>query len=110
MKERRYIAISIKHSEGCRFTLWGYRTADDQERCFAGYSSVGDYDKCELYSLEDFQNNRGNGVIKCNESVKMSRDMVEKWNHYDTVLVDYQDYKNFLRDELGYVIEEGNKI
>jgi AbrB family looped-hinge helix DNA binding protein len=36
--------------------------------------------------------------------------MVEKWNHYDTVLVDYQDYINFLRDELGYVIEEGNQI
>ena len=55
-----------------------------------------DYDKCELYSLEDFQRHYGNGVIKCDKPVKMTMDLVKKWAEYDTVLVDYGEYKTFV--------------
>lgn len=35
MEDRKYIAISIKHSAGVRFTLWGQkRTEDHEKRCF----------------------------------------------------------------------------
>lgn len=42
MKERKYIAVSIKHSEYTEYpVLWGYnRTKDYEERCFAGYTEV----------------------------------------------------------------------
>lgn len=49
MTDRKYLAISIKHSAGTRFTLWGWeRTKDEQKRCFSGYLGTMDYDKCEL--------------------------------------------------------------
>ncbi|MDU3289867.1 DNA adenine methylase [Enterocloster bolteae] len=71
MKDRKYLAVSIKHSAGTRFTLWGWeRTKDEQERCFTGYLGTIDYDKCELYSLEDFQKHYGHGVIKCDKRNK----------------------------------------
>lgn len=50
MNERKYIAISLKHSDGYPFVLWGYhRTEDDEERCFAGYTE--DVNKAELYTI-----------------------------------------------------------
>ena len=97
MKDRKYLAVSIKHSAGTRFTLWGWeRTKDEQERCFTGYLGTMDYDKCELYSLEDFQEHYGHGVIKCDKPVKMTMDLARKWDEYDTVLVDYEEYKAFV--------------
>ena len=106
MSERKYIAISIKHSmrglENCpcepkdgKYTLWGYsRSLDNEDRSFAGYT--GNIDKCELYSLEDFQKSYGNGHIKCDEPVKMCFNLCRKYKKYDTVLVDIDDYKNYL--------------
>lgn len=97
MKDRKYLAVSIKHSAGTRFTLWGWeRTKDEQKRCFSGYLGTMDYDKCELYSLEDFQEHYGHGFIECDKPVKMTMDLVRKWNEYDTVLVDYEEYKAFV--------------
>lgn len=94
---RKYLAVSIKHSSGTRFTLWGWkRTEDEQKRCFSGYLGTMDYDKCELYSLDDFQRHYGHGVIKCDHPVKMTLDLVKRWNKYDTVLVDYDEYKAFV--------------
>lgn len=94
---RHYVAISIKHTAGCNFTLWGYkRTSDDEERCFAGYT--GDINKCEIYSLEDFRQQYSDGVIKCNESVKPSKDLVKVYEEYDTVLVDYDQLVEFLNN------------
>jgi hypothetical protein len=97
---RKYVAISIKHSSGNlirgRFTLWGYkRTQDDEKRCFSGY--VDDIDKCEIYSLEDFRDTYGNGCIKCDEAVPMKIDLCKRWHHKDTVLVDIEEYKQYLK-------------
>jgi len=100
--ERKYIAISIKHSNGCRFTLWGCeRTQNTQKRCFSGYVGTMDYDKCEIYSLEDFRAHYGNGIIKCDAPVPLERNIVKVWQDHDTVLVDYEEYKSFLRYEYG---------
>ena len=97
MEERKYIAISIKHSDGLRFTLWGQeRTEDHEKRCLSGYLGTMDFDKCELYSLKDFQDSYGNGIIKCDEPVKMTIGLVKKWKKLDTVLVDYEEYKKFV--------------
>jgi hypothetical protein len=99
MSERKYIGISIKHSiydkKKGRLILWGgRRTKDDEERCFSGYTT--DINKCELYSLEDFQKSYGNGFIKCDEPVKMKIDLCKKYKKFDTVLVDIEDYKKYL--------------
>jgi hypothetical protein len=98
MSERKYIAVSIKHSYHDRSKtpiLWGYkRTADEENRCFADYTK--DINKCELYSLEDFQSHYGNGFIKCDEPVKMCFDYVKRYKKYDTVLVDKDDLQAFL--------------
>ena len=58
MKERKYLAISIKHTEyGWKFgkpcVLWGYKqTKDDEKRCFADYTQYPE--KAEmLYSFRD---------------------------------------------------------
>ena len=97
MEKRKYIAISIKHSDGLRFTLWGQeRTEDHEKRCFSGYLGTMDFDKCELYSLKDFQDSYGNGIIKCDEPVSMTIGLVKKWKKFDTVLVDYEEYKKFV--------------
>ena len=86
MEERKYIAISIKHSDGLRFTLWGQeRTEDHEKRCFSGY-----------LGMKDFQDSYGNGIIKCDEPVKMTIGLVKKWKKLDTVLVDYEEYKKFV--------------
>lgn len=103
MTDRKYLAISIKHSAGTRFTLWGWeRTKDEQKRCFSGYLGTMDYDKCELYSLDDFREHYGHGVIKCDKPVKMTMDLVKKWAEYDTVLVNYKEYKAFVNQQNRY--------
>lgn len=51
-------------------------------RCFSGYVGMLDYDKCELYSLEDFQQMYGNGVIKCDAAVPMSNDITKIFDEY----------------------------
>jgi hypothetical protein len=99
LSERRYIAISIKHSEyerSKRPVLWGGdgRSADDAERCFGGYTC--NIDKAELYSLTDFRNTYGNGHIKCDEPVKMCFDFVKRYKKWDTVLVDENELRQFL--------------
>lgn len=97
-EERPYIAISIDHSNGQNFTLWGYkRTFTEEERCFAGYVGMHSYDKCELYTLEEFQKAYGNKVCKTDEPVPMSADLVKRWKKYDTVLVKYDDFDRYMR-------------
>lgn len=96
---RKYIAISIKHSTYDKSVIpvmWGYkRTKDDEKRCFSGYTT--NLEKCELYSLEDFQKTYGNSYIKCDEPVKMCFDYKKRYKNYDTVLVDEEDLKSFLQ-------------
>lgn len=97
MNERKYIAISIEHSGPGHIVLLGHeRTEDNDKRCFIGYQGTMDYDYCELYSLVDFWEKYGNGVIKCDESVPMTSDLVQRWEDYDTVLVDWREYEEFV--------------
>lgn len=98
LDDRRYIAISVKHSKCINdLVLWGTRTTDDEDRCFSGYSdfSRNKGKKCELYSLRDFQDHYGNGVIKCDEPVRLTRGFLNIYKSYDTVMVDEEEYKKY---------------
>lgn len=38
--ERKYIAVSMKHSSKDSFLFWGYkRTQDNEDRCYSGYTA-----------------------------------------------------------------------
>lgn len=103
MTDRKYIAISIKHSNSINnLVLWGSRTQDNEERCFSGYSDFARNNgkKCELYSLEEFRNKYGNGVCKTDEAVHMSNNILKKYKKYDTVLVEEKEYMDFFGVEL----------
>lgn len=101
MKERKYLAISIKHTEhGWKFgkpcILWGYkRTADDEKRCFADYTQFPN--KAELYSLKDWQESGYGSIIKKDEPVHMEVDLCKKWEKYDTVLIDEEEYIGYCK-------------
>ena len=96
MNERKYIAISIKHTTygwvfGKACTLWGHkRTKDEEKRCFAGYT--GYPNKAELYSLQDWKESGYGSIIKMDEPVHMEKDLCKKWKKYDTVLVSLDEY------------------
>ena len=95
MNERKYVAISIKHTAyrwkyGVPCTLWGWkRTADEEKRCFSGYTMY--VSKAELYSIQEFIEKYGSNIIKP-EPVPMSADLCKRWKNYDTVLVLERDY------------------
>ena len=99
--ERKYIAISIKHSEykwkiGKPLTLWGYhQTGDDEPRCFAGYTEI--LSKAERYAIDDFKAHGYGESIIPNEPVKMSPDFCRKWKNYDTVLMLAEDYDAYVK-------------
>ena len=67
-----------------------------KKRCFSGYT--GNADKCEIYSLEDFQEHYGNGYIKCDEPVSMCPDLCRKYKKFDTVLVDADEYRRYIAE------------
>ena len=102
--ERKYFAISIKHSEyrwkfGEPCVLWGCKRTDDNEsRCFSGYTK--DIHSAELYSINEFINKYGAEI--CNSyPVKMVRNLMEAYKKYDTVLMDkdvYETYYNMCID------------
>jgi hypothetical protein len=97
--DRKYIAISIKHSAHSKSpVLWGSRgkSANGEMRCFSDYTT--DINKAELYSIEDFQKAYGKAIdwIKCDEPVKMCFDYVKRYKSHDTVLVDESELRNFL--------------
>lgn len=98
--ERKYAAISIKHSTHDKSpvpVLWGGtgRTRDDEKRCFSGYCNS--VDTCEVYSLNDFLQTYGNSYIKCDEPVQMCFDYKKRYKAHDTVLVDIEELRQFLR-------------
>lgn len=99
--ERKYVAVSIKHSEygwkiGKPLTLWGYHiTQDDEPRCFGGYTEV--LEKAERYAIDDFRKHGYSANIVAIEPVKMSPDFCKRWKVFDTVLMlaeDYAAYEN----------------
>ena len=102
MPDRKYLAISIKHTEykwkfGKPCTLWGYKhTKDEEERCFAGYTPYPN--EAERYSLQDWVNSHyDETIIKFDEPVHMEIGFCKKWKKYDTVLVDYEEYIKYCK-------------
>ena len=99
--ERKYYAVSIKHSmydkiRG-KYVLWGWNgpTADDQERCFGGYTH--EPDRAEIYSLSDFQKSGYGTYIKFDEPVPVGFDLCKKYKKFDTVLVNAEKYNQYLQ-------------
>lgn len=106
---RKYIAVSIKHSEwmssrkwrfGDPLMLWGCgRTQDGEERSFSFYTARPW--KAELYALGDFTkhgyNDWGTVDIKDDEPVKICVGFVKKYEDFDTVLVEEKDLLNYYR-------------
>lgn len=97
MGERKYLAVSIKHTEyrwkfGMPCVLWGNRTEDNEKRSFGGYTIFPQ--KAELYSFEDWYKSGyyPSEIIKIDEPVQMELKFCKKWHKYDTVLVDYEEY------------------
>ena len=70
VNDRKYIAVSIKHSEysGYPVLLGRHRSKDNEKRCFSGYTDS--IEKAELYSLDDFRQKYGDGAW--NEKVAMT--------------------------------------
>lgn len=101
MNERKYLAISIKHTEhGWKFgmpcVLWGYKqTADDERRCFADYTVFPN--KAEVYSLQDWIDSGYGSIIKMDEPVHMEIGFCKKWKQYDTVLIDKEEYIGYCK-------------
>lgn len=96
MNERKYIAISVKHSNGYPFVLWGYhRTKDNEERCFADYTE--DINKAELYSIEEFKEAYGDelGIYNYNPITvyELLTDFKKLKKQYDTVFVSEAEYR-----------------
>ena len=101
MNDRKYVAISIKHTTykwkfGKPCTLWGFhRTKDDEPRCFAGYTEY--LSKAEIYAPGDFkEKGYGPSIVKP-EPVHMSVDFCKKWRDYDTVLVCADEYEGYCK-------------
>ena len=98
MSERKYIAISIKHTAykwkyGMPCTLWGWKkTADDEKRLYGGYTMY--LSKAELYDGQDIVERYGEKIVKP-EPVPMTPDLCKRWKNFDTVLVLESDYLRY---------------
>lgn len=101
MNERKYLAVSIKHTEwrwnfGKPCVLWGWKhTKDDEKRCFADYTQYPN--KAEVYSLQDWWDSGYGDIIKMDEPVHMEIGFCKKWKKYDTVLVEKQEYIEYCK-------------
>ena len=102
MNERKYFAISIKHTDkkwkfGKPLWLWGRkRTEDNEERCFSGYTEYPN--RAELYSLQDWKDSGyWQPWMKIDEAVKMEIGFRKKYKEFDTVLVLADDYINYCK-------------
>ena len=99
MSGRKYVAVSIKHTEykwrfGMPCVLWGFKqTADDEKRCFSGYTYY--LSKAERYALGELREHGYGEIIKDDAPVPMSIDLCKKWKKYDTVLVDADTYRAY---------------
>lgn len=97
MSERKYLAISVKHTEykwkfGMPCVLWGHKTEDDQKRSFGGYTQYPNH--AEVYSLEDWAKSSyaGADYMKLDEPVHMEINFCKKYKKLDTVLVPKDEY------------------
>lgn len=100
--ERKYVAISIKHTNynwkfGDQCVLWGWRqTEDDQPRCFSDYTIF--LEKAERYALGDFKKHGYSDTnIKDDEPVSLGVDFCKRYKNYDTVLVYADQYYHYAK-------------
>lgn len=100
MAERKYIAISIKHSTKDDIQYWGNLTTDSEERCFSGYTSF--LDKCEKYTLEEFWFNypRKDNYPFVTD-IKSFNQFWKENKNVDTVLVEIEEWRNVMNNEIG---------
>lgn len=99
--DRKYLAISLKHSDKFPDTLWGHRrTKDDEERCYSGYTT--NVDNAELYSIEEFKEKYGDWLGIYNYSPLSFDELKINFKQlkevYDTVFILEEEY----RKKLGY--------
>lgn len=97
MTDRKYFAVSIKHTEykwkfGMPYVLWGHRTKDEEKRSFGGYTQYPN--NAELYSLQDWADSGYSKAewMKVDEPVHMEFNLCKRWKKYDTVLIPYDEY------------------
>lgn len=101
MKDRRYVAISIKHTmHGWKFgmpcVLWGHKqTADNEKRCFSGYTTH--LSQAERYAIGEFEEHGYSADTVKPEPVPMSLAFCKRWKDYDTVLVDAEEYAAYCK-------------
>lgn len=100
--ERRFLAVSIKHSEykwkyGMPLTLWGWhRTEDNEPRCYVDYTRFPN--NAELYSIAEFVGRYGeNRAFKYDEPVHIAPGLCKKYRKYDTVFVDVDEYIRYCK-------------
>lgn len=87
MNDKKYIAISIKHTmhlkKGC-WCLWDYN--------HSGY--VDTAEKAGLYTPEEMKGEFWNFPV-----VKMCKDLLKRYKNIDTVLVDKDEFIAFISDK-----------
>ena len=102
--ERKYLAVSIKHSlpsRGYQMTrplvLRGRRTEDDTpRRSFGGYTT--DPEKAELYTIQEWIAFAGEySDILPLQPVKCNVNLLRSNRNVNSVLVEYEDYMNYCR-------------
>ncbi len=95
--ERKYIAVSMKHSTKNCFMLWGYkRTLDQEDRCFSNYTAI--LDKCELYSEEEFFSHYKRYPV-IDEKITSITAFWKQYKEYDTVLVSLDIWTDLMTRE-----------
>lgn len=95
--ERKYIAVSIKHSSKNCLLYWGYkRTQDNEDRCYAGYTAI--LDKCELYSEEEFFSQYKRYPV-IDEKISSITAFWKQYKDYDTVLVLFNTWAELMKKE-----------
>lgn len=102
--ERKYVAVSIKHSTPRRrysmtepLVLWSYRRTEDSEpRSFAGYTC--DPENAELYTQQEWEAHFGKNLdwIKTTP-VPMSLHLLRDYKDFDSVIVPIEDYMSYYR-------------
>lgn len=105
-KDRKYLAVSIKHSYVDWKTkeqvlyFWGYkRTQDNEPRCFCDYTL--DPDQAELYSLDDWKKYIDSSWMKIVASVPLVPDCRKVYRDYDTVLIEFDEIKKGVAHEFS---------
>jgi hypothetical protein len=89
--DRRYVALSIKHSQDRGLAWWGRsRTEDDEERCYSGY--VSDPEEAEVYDLKEFEEAHGlSGTCYLYAPIVPTRDILKRYKSFNTVFMTLDD-------------------